>query len=181
VFWRGPPPSDLAAHPGTLLALARHAAAVDRRVDKQGQPWAIIALEDLDASIEVVFFATIYTELRQAFAVDTAVTITGRVNRRDEAVSVVGSELIPLDLRDTEGCPGPPPALVLGVDPARFDHNAARTLRTVLTDHRGIVPVWVLVGDTEMAVPVPGDPQPAPREGSQCLPRRRHDRTALHR
>ena len=58
-------------------------STVDRRVNKQGEPWAIVTLEDLDASIEVLFFAKSYSVCTRPLVADTAVAIKGRVNWRE--------------------------------------------------------------------------------------------------
>ncbi|GAA0943735.1 DNA polymerase III subunit alpha [Pseudonocardia zijingensis] len=129
------------------VALAGLITAVDRCVDKRGAPWAICTLEDLDASLEVLFFARTYAAFGERLVPDTAVAVTGRVSRRDDRTSVVGEILTVLDLAAT----GPEP-FVLTCLPHRFDADAADELRRTLLAHPGDVPVRVRVGDRLFAL-----------------------------
>ncbi len=114
--------------------------AVDRRVDKRGEPWAICTLEDLDASLEVLFFARSYASLGVELREDTAVAVTGRVSWREDRMSVFADALVVLDLA-TAGA-GPEP-LVLSCAPDRLDADAVDELRRTLVAHRGETPVHV--------------------------------------
>ncbi len=118
---------------------------VDRRVNKQGEPWAIVTLEDLDASIEVLFFAKSYSVLHEALVADTAVAVKGRVNWREDKMSVFGSEVIPLDISDAEHNPNTPPAFVLRADVSKLDHDVAMELRGTLLAHKGSTPVHIVL------------------------------------
>jgi DNA polymerase III subunit alpha len=119
---------------------------VDRRVNKQGEPWAIVTLEDLDASIEVLFFAKSYSMLHEALMADTAVAIKGRVNWREDKMSIFGSEVISLDIGDAEHNPNTPPAFVLRADVSKLDHDVAMELRSALLAHKGDTPVHIVLG-----------------------------------
>src|SRR5699024_10745181 len=50
-------------------------SSVDRRVNKKGEPWAIVTVEDLDSSIEVLFFARSYSVMQEELHADSAVVI----------------------------------------------------------------------------------------------------------
>jgi DNA polymerase III subunit alpha len=122
------------------VTVAGLVTAVDRRVDKRGEPWAICTLEDLDASLEVRFFARSYAVLGAELAEDSAVAVTGRVSWREDRMSVFGDGLVVLDLAAT----GPEP-LVLSCAPDRLDADAVDELRRTLVAHRGATPVHVRV------------------------------------
>jgi DNA polymerase III subunit alpha len=113
-------------------------SAVDRRVDKRGEPWAICTLEDLDASLEVLFFARTYAVLGAQLAEDAAVAVTGRVNWREDRMSVFGESLVVLDLAVTW-----PEPLVLSCAPDRLDADAVDELRRTLVAHGGDTPVHI--------------------------------------
>jgi DNA polymerase-3 subunit alpha len=131
-------------------------STVDRRVNKQGEPWAIVTLEDLDAPIEVLFFAKSYSMLYEALVADTAVAIKGRVNWREDKMSVFGSEVISLDITDAEFNPGTTPPLMLRADATKLDREAVLELRSTLVAHKGDTPVHILMGhpDGDMALTV---------------------------
>ncbi|MGH3721660.1 MAG: DNA polymerase III subunit alpha [Pseudonocardiaceae bacterium] len=120
-------------------------AAVDKRVNKQGEPWAIVTLEDLDASIEVLFFAKSYAVLCEDLIPDTAVAVKGRVNLRDDKMSLFGSAVIPLDVSDAEKNPGGAPPFMLRVEASQLNQEAAVELRSVLVANKGDTPLHILL------------------------------------
>jgi DNA polymerase-3 subunit alpha len=133
------------------VVLSGMISVVDRRVNKKGEPWAIVAVEDLDASMEVLFFAKSYSMWQAELVQDSAVAIKGRVNWRDDKMSVFGGNVITLDISDAERNPseGPPP-FVIRADAVKIDRDVVAELRGTLTAHRGDTPVHlVLAGSRE--------------------------------
>jgi DNA polymerase-3 subunit alpha len=131
-------------------------STVDRRVNKKGEPWAIVTVEDLDASIEVLFFPKSYGVLHEQLVADTAVAIKGRVNWREDKMAVFGSDVISLDVSEAEFNPGTAPPFVLRADATKLDREAVLELRSTLMAHKGDTPVHILMGhrDGEMALTV---------------------------
>jgi DNA polymerase-3 subunit alpha len=133
---------------------------VDRRVNKKGEPWAIVTVEDLDASIETLFFAKSYTAMHEDLVPDSAVVIKGRVNWRDDTMSVFAAGLIPLDISTAEHNPtdGNLP-FVLRADGPKLDEDSVFELRSALAAHRGDTPVHIIVcGSKETRLEVPDYP-----------------------
>ncbi|MEU4804137.1 DNA polymerase III subunit alpha [Actinosynnema sp. NPDC023587] len=124
------------------VVIAGMVSALERRVDKRGEPWAIAVVEDLDASIEVLFFARSYRELGVDLVEDVAVVVRGRVNWREDKLSVFGTELTVLDV--SAAGPDEPP-LVLEMTAAEVDQEVVVELRTVLRAHRGTSPVRIVL------------------------------------
>jgi DNA polymerase-3 subunit alpha len=120
--------------------------SVERRINKTGAPWAICTVEDLDASIEVLFFPKSYAVLAPELVEDNAVVVRGRVNWREDKMSVFGSDLITLDLSAVTGADEEPP-LVLAAAAELIDHTVVSELKSTLLAHRGDTPVRIkLVG-----------------------------------
>ncbi|MDO4913625.1 MAG: DNA polymerase III subunit alpha, partial [Bifidobacteriaceae bacterium] len=67
--------------------------SIDRRVSRQGKPWAIMTVEDLDASIQCLMFGKSYQNAPADLAVDQIVTVYGAPDVRDEVVSMRVSEV----------------------------------------------------------------------------------------
>ncbi|MGH3764460.1 MAG: DNA polymerase III subunit alpha [Pseudonocardiaceae bacterium] len=138
------------------IVVAGMIVSVDKRVNKQGEPWAIVTLEDLDASMEVLFFAKSYSVVSEDLIPDTTVAIKGRVNWREDKMSVFGSLVIPLDISDAENNPGVAPPFVLRVEAAQLDQEAAVELRSALVANKGDTPLHILLchgpRKTEIAV-----------------------------
>jgi DNA polymerase-3 subunit alpha len=61
---------------------------LQRKVTKQGDPWAIVNVEDHDGSIECLVFPKSYLLYGQALAEDQVVSVRGRINLRDETTSL---------------------------------------------------------------------------------------------
>ena len=62
-------------------------------MSKQGNPWAAVTLEDLDGSVEVLFFGETYLAYSTVLAEDAVVVVRGRVRRRDETMQLQAMEV----------------------------------------------------------------------------------------
>jgi DNA polymerase-3 subunit alpha len=110
--------------------------SVDRRINKKsGSPWAIVTIEDLDASVELLFFPKVYGLYAAELTEDAAVSVRGRVNDRDGAVSVFAQDLTPLDLSVVRGSSGPPVVIALHHDKVTAELTAE--LKHILQSHPG--------------------------------------------
>lgn len=123
------------------IVLAGMISSVDRRVNKKGEPWAIVTIEDLDASIEVLFFARSYQEMYAELIPDAVVAVKGRLNKRDERVSVFASGIITLDITKV----GQTPPLVLRADAMRINNEMVSELRSTLAAHAGDTPLTLVL------------------------------------
>ena len=115
---------------------------VDKRTNKAGNQWAIATVEDLDSSMEVLFFPKTYPLYVEALLEDTAVTVKGRLNDRDGTWSMFASEMSILDISHITD--GEPPVL-LTVDEKRLSPELIGDLRQVLSTHKGETPVRIRV------------------------------------
>ncbi|MGQ4268522.1 DNA polymerase III subunit alpha [Nocardiopsis changdeensis] len=124
------------------LRIAGLISKVEKRVNKAGNQWAIATVEDLDASMEVLFFPKTFPLYVDALIEDTAVTVKGRLNDRDGTWSMFASELSILDISHiTEG----EPPVLLTVDEKRLTPELVDELRQVLSTHKGDTPVRIRV------------------------------------
>ncbi len=133
-----------------LLASARADASVrvagiisglQRKVTKQGNPWAIVTLEDHDAAVECLIFPKTYTLYGQTLAEDRVISVRGRTNVRDEVLSVYGEDIVTLDL--SQAATEPP--VVIHVHEDRLNPRLVQELKQALTAHPGRTPVHLLL------------------------------------
>ncbi|MGH3741489.1 MAG: OB-fold nucleic acid binding domain-containing protein, partial [Micromonosporaceae bacterium] len=125
---------------GASVTIAGLIAGLQRRVTKQGKSWAIANVEDLDASIEVLFFPKSYEIFGTQLAEDLVVAVKGRVNKRDDgAISVVGMDLMVLDISDVDTTSRPPVVLLLPTH--RATPPVVDDLKRILLTHPGDAPV----------------------------------------
>jgi len=157
------PIADIIADPPKEgeIVLSGMISAMERRVNKQGEPWCICTIEDLDASIEVLFFAKSYSVLSQDLVEDAAVSVKGRVNWREDKMSVFGSGLIPLDIADAELTPpGEEAPFVLLCNPIKLNDDVVGELKETLSAHRGDTPVHLKFAHKENGVTLALDDYP---------------------
>jgi DNA polymerase-3 subunit alpha len=127
------------------IVVAGMISTLERRVNKNGEPWAIVTLEDLDAGIEVLFFAKSYSVLGADLVEDSAVAVKGRVNWREGKMSVFGSAVVPLDITDAENNPNAEPPVVLLCNVDKLTEDVISELKHTLAVHKGETPVHLKV------------------------------------
>ncbi|MGO1562906.1 MAG: DNA polymerase III subunit alpha [Actinomycetaceae bacterium] len=142
--------TDLLAHSeeqsvdGRRVTLAGLVTNVQRKLTKQGNPWAIATLEDLSGEIEVMFFPQSYVGVSHALAEDTIVSIKGRASVRDDQVQVIADSMTIPAMQDATG----PLTIYLPehkIHPAMVDR-----LGGVLGEHPGLTEVRVVVENTSV-------------------------------
>jgi len=69
----------------SIVTIGGLITAITRKVSRQGASWAVVTLEDLEGSLEVLFFSNTYNQYALSLTEDRIVTIRGRVDRRDDA------------------------------------------------------------------------------------------------
>jgi DNA polymerase-3 subunit alpha len=118
------------------VTLAGILSAVNRRVTKAGAPWAQVILEDLEGSIEVMFFPATYAQVALNIAEDAIVAIKGRTDARDDTIKLIASDL---QVLDTTVAPRGP--VVVKMAPARCTPPLVDRLKDVLATHPGTTEV----------------------------------------
>ena len=77
-------------------------ASVNRRVNKNGMPWASAQLEDLTGGIEVLFFPQTYSIHGGEIADDVVVLVSAKVAIRDDRISLIANDLIVPDFSSAQ-------------------------------------------------------------------------------
>ena len=114
------------------VTIAGMITQVVRKQTKNGDLWAIVTVEDLEAAIEVLLFPKVYQLVAGSLASDTVVRIKGRVRARDEGVEVQGNEVhFPDTTADSSG------PLVISLPAVRCTPAVVEQLRGVLRAHPG--------------------------------------------
>ncbi|MEO6503097.1 MAG: OB-fold nucleic acid binding domain-containing protein, partial [Jatrophihabitantaceae bacterium] len=126
---------------GQMVTVAGILSSVTRRMTKDGKAWAQVSLEDLEGSIEVLFFPASYAQVGLQIAEDAIVVVRGRVDAREDVIRLIGSELSLPNL--TEGPRGP---VRVTVDQARATPLVIERLREVLASHPGTTEVHLELG-----------------------------------
>ena len=69
---------------------------LQKRLTKQNKDMAILTLEDLDGTVEVVVFPDAYAKCASVLQTDAPVFVTGAVNRREDKPKINAEQIIPL-------------------------------------------------------------------------------------
>ena len=77
-------------------------AAVNRRVNKNGMPWASAQLEDLTGGIEVMFFPQTYSMFGAEITDDAVVLVGAKVRVQDDRISLIANELVVPDFSSAQ-------------------------------------------------------------------------------
>jgi DNA polymerase-3 subunit alpha len=121
---------------GTQVTIGGLVTSVQRKVNKRGDIYAMVTVEDLEGSIEVMMFSSAYQLSSHLLTNDAIVLIKGRLRRRDDRVELSGSEVTVPDL--TEGPTGP---VVISMPVNRCTPPLVAQLRDVLRTHPGMTEV----------------------------------------
>ncbi|MEV4133335.1 DNA polymerase III subunit alpha [Dactylosporangium sp. NPDC049742] len=124
---------------GAVITLAGMLTGVQRRITKQGKPWASASLEDLGGAVEALFFPNTYELVGQYIAEDAIVVVKGRVDRRDETPRLMAMDLSMPDVTTAdENRP-----VVLSLPANRCTPPLVDRLKEILLNHPGKAEVHV--------------------------------------
>jgi DNA polymerase-3 subunit alpha len=119
-----------------MVTIAGMITNVTRKTTKRGDIWAVITVEDLEASVEVLLFPKAYDLVSTVLATDVVVKVKGRVKRDDDAVSLSAQELTLPDITDAPSGP-----VVISLPALRCTPPVVQQLRQVLAAHPGMTEV----------------------------------------
>lgn len=105
---------------------------IQRKVTRQGASWAIVTIEDLEGSIEALFFSNTYTQYALTLTEDRVVIIRGKADRREDQLRFTALEMTIPDV--TQGPAGP---LVIKMPIAQCTPPIVDRLREILRTHPG--------------------------------------------
>jgi len=108
-------------------------SGVQRKVTRDGNPWAAATLEDLEGALEVLFFPKTYAECATQLADDAIVLVKGRLDRRDDSPKLIAMEVSVPDL--SAGSDGP---FVMSMPVQRCVGPVVDRLHEVLRSHPGL-------------------------------------------
>ncbi|MCZ2812938.1 DNA polymerase III subunit alpha [Modestobacter sp. VKM Ac-2979] len=121
---------------GANVTIAGILTAVGPRTNKQGAPWAIATIEDLEAGLEVLFFPKTWEQVQDKVVRDQIVVVKGRISRRDDTPSLFASEVYVPEVTD-----GPRGPVLVSMPAARCTPPVVERLREVLGSHPGTTEV----------------------------------------
>jgi DNA polymerase-3 subunit alpha len=117
--------------------------SISRKVSRTGSSWAIVTVEDLEGSLEVLFFAKTYTQYALTLVEDRIVTIRGRVDHRDEQLRFSAVEMGSLDVSS-----GPVGPLMISLPISQCTPPIVERVKEILRSHPGKREVHLHIEDS---------------------------------
>jgi DNA polymerase-3 subunit alpha len=121
---------------GTILTVGGILSSLTRKVTKRGDAWALATLEDLEGSIEVLFFPAAYQLCGIHLAEDAILLVRGRLDKNEEAPRIIAMDVSVPDI--TEAPRGP---VTITLPAPRCTPPVVERLREVLSTHPGTTEV----------------------------------------
>ena len=115
-----------------IITIAGLITAVQRKVSRQGQSWAIVTVEDLEGAIDVRFFSSTYQTHALNLIEDRIVIIRGRIDKREETAQITALEL---NLADINQAPIGP--FVIKLEAERCTPPVVDRMKEILRSHPG--------------------------------------------
>ena len=120
----------------TPITISGLITAVQRKVTRKGDTWAIITVEDLEGAINVMLFPSTYQLHAPMLVEDTIVVVKGKVRRNDDVPEISGSEVSVPDVSARDDGP-----VVISLSAARCTPPTVEQLKDVLSTHPGVAEV----------------------------------------
>lgn len=128
--------ADEARPDGSTVVVAGLITSLQRKMSKQGNPWAAVTVEDMEGSVEIMFFGETYLAYSTVLAEDQVVVVRGRVRRRDDAMQLQAMEV---SLPDVSTVADAPVTVTMSV--SRCTPPVVERLREILATHPGVTEV----------------------------------------
>jgi DNA polymerase-3 subunit alpha len=121
---------------GAVVTVSGLVTSVQRKLTKRGDAWAMVSVEDLEGSIDVLLFPSAYQLASTLLNEDAIITVRGRLSRQKEQPELHGLEITLPDI--TEGPSGP---VIISLPSTRCTEPVVNQLKDVLGTHPGVTEV----------------------------------------
>ncbi|MHA7134907.1 DNA polymerase III subunit alpha [Oerskovia turbata] len=128
--------ADEARPDGSTVVIAGLITSLQRKMSKNGNPWAAVTIEDLEGGVEVMFFGETYLAYSTILAEDQVVVLRGRVRRRDETMQLQAMEVSLPDISTVAETP-----VLVTLPESRCTQPVVERLREILSTHPGVTEV----------------------------------------
>jgi DNA polymerase-3 subunit alpha len=130
--------------PDGMVTVGGLITGVQRKVSRNGDSWAVVNIEDLEGSIEALFFSKTYNQYALSLTEDRVVVIRGRFSRSDEQVRFTAMEMSMPDINS-----GPTGPLLISLPAAQVTPPIVERMKEILKSHPGKREVHLHVVDTQ--------------------------------
>jgi DNA polymerase-3 subunit alpha len=137
---------------GDIVAVGGIIASVARRFTKNGDPYAVLRLEDLAGGVQVVAFPSVFQQRSPLLEPDSIVLVKGRVDLRGRELQLMALDITEPDLGIVVIPPSEP--VVVEVPAAVCTSGMLTKLKETLAGHPGPAPVHLRVVRADGVTPL---------------------------
>ena len=119
-----------------IITIGGLVTSIQRKMSRQGAPWAIVTIEDLDGAVDVMFYSQTYAKVATQLTEDAVVIVRGRVDKREDV-----ARLVALDMTIPDVASAPRGPLVISMAVARCTQPTVERLKDVLRAYPGTTEV----------------------------------------
>jgi DNA polymerase-3 subunit alpha len=119
-----------------IITIGGLVTSIQRKMSRQGAPWAIVTIEDLEGAVDVMFYSQTYATVATQLTEDVVVIVRGRVDKREEVARVVA-----LDMTIPDVASAPRGPLVISMPVSRCTPPTVERLKDVLRSYPGTTEV----------------------------------------
>jgi DNA polymerase-3 subunit alpha len=123
-----------------MVTIAGLITGVQRKVSRQVASWAIVTVEDLEGSLDAMFFANTYNQYAMSLVEDRVVKIRGRVDWRDDQLRFTAMEMTAIDLNS-----GPVGPFTISANSNQLTQPVIERIKETLRMHPGKREVQLVV------------------------------------
>ncbi|TRZ86282.1 MAG: DNA polymerase III subunit alpha [Streptomycetaceae bacterium] len=138
---------DDSAAQDQMVTIGGLITGIQRKVTRQGASWAIVTIEDLEGSVEALFFSKTYTQYALTLTEDRVVVIRGRADRRDDLLRFTALEM---SIPDVSLAPTGPLAIAMPI--AQCTPPIIERLKEIFRTHPGSREVHLHLDDSGKTV-----------------------------
>ncbi|HSV39089.1 MAG TPA: DNA polymerase III subunit alpha, partial [Nocardioidaceae bacterium] len=121
---------------GATVTISGLITAVQRKITKRGDAWAMVTVEDLEGAIDVLLFPSAYQLASTLLVDDAIVTVKGRLSRSKDVPELHGQEVTAPDLNQ-----GPSGPVVVSLPQTRCTPPVVTQFKDILGTHPGVTEV----------------------------------------
>jgi DNA polymerase III subunit alpha len=123
---------DDGGHHDQIVTIGGLITSVTRKVTRQGASWAVVTIEDLEGSIEALFFSNTYNQYALTLTEDRIVLVRGRVDKREDQVRFTA-----LEMKNADVSAAPTGPLVITLPINQCTPPVVDRMKEILRSHPG--------------------------------------------
>jgi DNA polymerase III subunit alpha len=122
---------------GTVQVAGSISAFDKKYTRKDGKPFAILAIEDFTGSVEVMVWSDVFAKAAKEIDKGRIVAVTGKMDKRDESIRLVASEIGPITRRKAVK------ALTIDIPMEKADEERLMAIRELVRQFPGMQPLYL--------------------------------------